>query len=184
MKISVYIATSVDGFIAREPGDPRGPLDWLEPMQGAGADYGYAAFMASVDGLVMGRATYDVVRGFGAWPFEGKRVFVLTHADPASVVPVADETFVSVPAGGLSGWVGSLAAAGLTHLYVDGGAVIRQFFAERLVTDLTLSVVPVLLGAGVRLFGPPWAGATLTLVESTAYPTGLVQTWWRVRGGE
>ena len=166
-QFSVFIAVSADGMIA----GPDGGLGWLDRVQREGEDYGYAAFMETVDALVMGRSTFDVARGFG-WPHDGRRVIVLTHREladpPAGVVArAADPRAVAAE------------LDGLRRVYVDGGAVIRSFLAAGLVDDLTLSIVPVVLGAGTPLFtgGPP---VDLALESATPYPSGLVQLRYRV----
>lgn len=166
---SVFIATSVDGCIAR----PDGGLDFLDRVQRAGEDYGFAAFFASVDALVMGRATWDVVNAFPEWPYDGKRVIVLTNR-PAE--PRHGET---IAAGDVGALLERLHAEGVQRVYVDGGVVIRQFLAAGVVDDLVLSVVPVLLGDGIRLFGAGVPETSLALVESRSWPTGLVQLRYR-----
>jgi dihydrofolate reductase len=169
LKCSVYIATSVDGYIAR----PDGGLDWLARVEAEGEDYGYAAFVAGVDALVIGRNTYDTVLGFGQWPYAGKRCVVLTRrpADPRDDV----EFFEGEPGPLLE----RLAQEAVRHVYVDGGVVIRQFLAAGLIHELTLSVIPIVLGSGIRLFagGEPELG--LTLVACHSWPTGLVQLHYR-----
>jgi len=165
---SVYIAASLDGFIAR----PDGGLDWLSAVERPGEDYGYKAFFDSVDVLVMGRKTYDVALGFNPWPYGKKRCIVVTHAPPAAKL---GETFHSGP---LSSLMDQLSREGVRRIYVDGGALIRSFLAEGLVDDVTLSVIPVLLGAGLPLFGG--AERRLTLVSSRPFPSGLVQLRYNV----
>lgn len=162
---SVYIAVSLDGFIARSDGG----LDWLSIVQRPGEDYGYAAFFASVDALVLGRRTYETALGFGAWPYRGKRCAVLTHRPPP---PRHGEEFHTGPPGPL---LERLATEGVRRVYVDGGAVIRSFLAEDLIDDLTLSIVPVLLGGGVPLFGAPGVERRLVLRATRSFPSGLVQ---------
>jgi dihydrofolate reductase len=166
---SVYIATSVDGYIARSDGG----LEWLARVEAEGEDYGYAAFFAGVDALVIGRNTYDTVLGFGQWPYADKRCVVLTHrpADPRDGV----EFFAGEP--GLL--LERLAQEGVRRVYVDGGVVIRQFLVAGLIDELTLSVIPIVLGSGIRLFagGEPELG--LTLVKCHSWPTGLVQLRYR-----
>lgn len=165
-RISVYIATSLDNFIARDDG----ALDWLEGVQDAGGgDYGYAAFMATVDAVVLGRGTYDAVRTFDTWPFDGKRVIVVTNRPLAS-------SFGETPyAGALLPLMERLGRDGVQRVYLDGGATIRQGLDEGIVDDITLSLVPVVLGSGRALFtrGLPESQWTLTGAES--FPTGLVQ---------
>ncbi len=165
-RVSVYIAVSLDNFIARDDGG----LDWLAGVQDAGGgDYGYAAFMDTVDAVVLGRATYDAVRTFDTWPFTEKRVIVLTNR---ALVPAFGEEMY---AGALAPLMERLNTAGIKRVYLDGGATIRQGLDEGLVDDMTLSLVPVLLGAGRPLFsrGIPASGWRLLRAES--HPTGLVQ---------
>lgn len=151
----VFIATSVDGFIARRDGG----IDWLKRVEREGEDYGYKAFFDSIDALVIGRGTYDVVRAFPEWPYAGKRCVVLTHRP---LPPKANEEFF---AGAPAELLARLGAEGVKRVYVDGGAVISQCLAAGLVEQLTISQIPVLLGGGLPLFkdtGEP----PLTLVES------------------
>lgn len=171
-RCSVFIATSLDGFIAR----PDGSLDWLDAVQRPGEDYGFQAFFEQVDALVLGAATYRVVLGFeGPWPYGSKRVVVLTHHPPPA--SRAGETFF---AGEPAAVLDALAAEGVRRVYVDGGAVVSQFLAAALVDDLTVSVVPVLLGDGVRLFQGRLPERTLALESSRTFPSGLVQSVYRV----
>jgi dihydrofolate reductase len=170
-QVHVYIAVSLDGFIAREDGT----LDWLEPMQAEGEDYGYAEFFAGIDALVLGRSTYDSVLSFPQWPFEGKRVVVLTHRPGA---PKHGESF---HAGQLATLLQDLAKAGVQGVYLDGGHAIRQGLREGLVDNLTLNVVPVLLGRGRPLFDASVPLSHWQLELSRAYSTGLVQNRYRLR---
>jgi dihydrofolate reductase len=169
MQCSVFIAATLDGFIARSDGR----LDWLGMVERPGEDYGYQRFHDSIDSVVVGRKTYQTALGFEAWPYAGKRCVVLTHRPPA---PRHDEEFYAGPPAAL---VARLAAAGARRAYVDGGDVIRQFLAAGLVDDLTLSIVPILLGEGVRLFGPTGRDLPLELVASRAFASGLVQVEYR-----
>lgn len=168
-RFSVFIATSLDGYIAR----PDGALDWLSRVEQPGEDYGFAEFFATVDVLVMGRGTYDVVRGFPVWPYGDKRVIVLSHRPADS--RHGEERF--------AGTARELAArlAGVGRVYIDGGNVIRQFLAEGLVTDLTLSVIPIVLGDGIRLFERGTGEHPLVLDGHRAWASGLVQLRYRLR---
>lgn len=168
MKKTVYIATSLDGFIARENGD----LDWL-PSEGD-EDYGYATLMASVDTLVMGRNTFETVRSFGAWPYAEKRVVVLSHRPLALPDELAEtvETMGGTPAE----IVARLAERDAEHLYIDGGEVIQQFLRAGLIDELILTRVPVLLGAGIALFGPTDSDIVLQHVTTRSFRNGLVQS--------
>jgi len=175
---SVFIAASLDGYIARADGS----LDWLSIVEREGEDYGYRDFVDSVDALVMGRKTYDTVLGFDDWPFAGKRCIVLTHARPTS--PRADEEFAS---GAPAALLEQLGGQGVRRVYVDGGAVIRQFLAAGLVDDLTLSVIPVLLGGGIRLFDADPRGRASTtplrLVSARSFESGLCQLRYEIAAG-
>ena len=176
MKVSVFIATSLDGFIARKDGG----LDWLDKanaMVPAGEDCGYGEFMASVDVLVMGRNTYEKVLSFGAWPYE-KPVVVLSSG-PVEIAP------------DLAGRVSSsseapqelyrrLQAEGIKRVYLDGGVTIQRFLAAGLVDELTVTVIPVLLGEGLPLFGALEQELPLRLVESRGYDFGFLQVRYEV----
>jgi dihydrofolate reductase len=170
VRCSVFIATSLDGFIAR----PDGSIDWLSIVERAGQDYGYGDFFASVDTLLVGRKTYETALGFPSWPWSGKRVIVLTRG---ARQPVQDEELWS---GEPTSIARRLEERGAKHVYVDGGDVIRQFLAARVVHDVTVSTVPILIGRGVRLFGDLAEDVRLELVESRAFDSGLVRSRYRV----
>ena len=172
---SVFIAASLDGYIARADGG----LDWLAMVERAGEDYGYRDFLDAVDALVMGRRTYDSVLEFEVWPYPGKRCIVMTHAPPA---PRHGEEFAS---GAPASLLARLGEQGVRRLYVDGGALIRQFLAAGLVDDLTLSVIPVLLGSGIRLFEEDARARSSTerklrLVTARPFDSGLVQLCYQL----
>ena len=165
-RVSVYIAVSLDNFIARDDGS----LDWLADVQDAGGDdYGYAEFMGTVDAVVLGRETYDAVRTFDTWPFTGRRVIVLTNR------PLEPAFGEEVYAGALAPLIGALGRDDVRRIYLDGGATIRQGLDENLVDDMTLSIIPVLLGTGRPLFSRGLPGSRWTLTGADSYPTGLVQ---------
>jgi len=170
-QFSVFIAASLDGFIA----GPGGDLEFLKTVEREGEDYGYAKFFASVDALLMGRETYDKVITFESWLYGDKPTFVATRRPATSR---HSERFVSGTPSELSQ---ILAAANHRHVYVDGGNLIRQFLEAGLVSELTLSIIPVLLGSGIPLFsaGAPTRG--LDLEGSESFSSGLVQLRYRVR---
>ncbi|MCA9939511.1 MAG: dihydrofolate reductase [Anaerolineales bacterium] len=179
MKASVYIATSLDGFIARE----NGALDWLPGSDGAAGagdeqeDYGYQAFMDSVDVIVIGRKTYEIVLTFGPWAYGRQRVVVMSRT-LTKLAEGLPET-VSLHAGSaLELWT-ELEAAGARHLYVDGGKTIQGFLAGGLIDELIITRVPVLIGTGIPLFGPLNADIRWQHVETIAYKSGLVQSRYR-----
>ena len=172
MTVSVFIGTSVDGFIAR--GD--GGLDWLP--EGGGEPHGYVEFMASVDALVIGRNTFEIVLGFDPWPYGDKRVVVLA-SEPIDFSAVKGGT-VEQMAGTPAEIVARLAASGAHHLYVDGGITIQRFLRAGMVDRLIITRVPVLIGEGIPLFGALAHDVQLEHVATRSYPSGLVQSEYRV----
>jgi len=165
-RCSVFIATSLDGFIARRDGG----IDWLSMVETPGEDYGYARFFDDVGALLLGRRTYDTVLGFPAWPYGDKRCVVFTHHPPAEARN-RERFYAGAPAPLLE----ELHAAGVRRVYVDGGALIRLFLRENLIDDLTLSIIPVILGDGIPLFGTGLTELRLRLAGSQAFASGLVQ---------
>ena len=172
MSVSVFIGTSVDGFIARVNGD----LDWLP--EGGGEPHGYDEFIASVDALVVGRKTFEKVLTFDAWPYGDKRVVVLSSrpVDLSAAVGGVVEQMAGSPAE----IVTQLAARGVHHLYVDGGLTIQRFLRAGLIQRLVITRVPVLIGEGVPLFGTLPRDVRLHHVATRHYPSGLVQSEYQV----
>ncbi len=171
-KISVFIATSLDGFIAR----PNGDIDWLNQandMVPEGEDCGFFAFMNSVDTLVMGRNTYEQVLTFGEWPYGDTKVVVLSGKG----VEIPDQLQGTVSSTTISPkeLVERLSAEGAKHIYVDGGKTIQSFLAEELINEITTTVIPVILGSGIPLFGPVTSDIKLKHMSTHVYPFGFVQ---------
>jgi dihydrofolate reductase len=166
MTVSVFVGTSLDGFIARTNGD----LDWL-PEDG-GEPHGYDEFIASVDALVIGRKTFEKVLTFGAWPYAEKRVVVLSSG-PIDL-SAARGGVVEQMGGPPTEIVSRLAARGMQHLYVDGGITIQRFLQAGLIHRLIITRVPVLIGEGVPLFGTLQRDIRLRHVATRQYPSGLV----------
>jgi dihydrofolate reductase len=174
---SVFLGMSVDGFIARLDGD----LSWLTgdteggaPDDGAGGDFGFSAFVEGVDALMMGRATYDVIAPMDEWPYQGKPVHVLSRtlppgADPRIVVHASFDEAVA-----------ALTGSGYRRVYVDGGRTVHTFLAAGLISDLTLSRVPVLIGTGHTPFGELPADVVLDHERTVVFPGGMVQSTYRV----
>lgn len=171
-RVSVFLGMSLDGFIARKNNE----LDFLSIVEtNPPEDTGYNAFFASVDVLIMGRKTYDVVMGFANWPYEDKRLIVLTSQ---SLQAQHGEEFYNGP---LSALLDQLDAEGVQHVYLDGGTTVRQGLIAGVVDDLTLSWVPILIGSGISLFDDTIStDIPLQLVSSRAFPSGLVQTVYKV----
>ena len=171
---SVYIATSLDGFIAREDGN----LDWLH-FDSGGEDYGFHAFMSTVDTLLMGRKTYETVLAFGEWPYD-KPVVVWSRTLRGGDVPAHLAGKVAITSGDPKSVLDRLAASGVRHVYVDGGQTIQAFLRAGLIQELTISHIPVLIGAGIPLFGALDSDIRLIHMETKAFASGLVQSRYRV----
>ena len=175
-KVSVFIATSLDGYICR----PDGGIDWLEDAHRRvpkGEDCGYEAFMGGIDALVMGRRTFEQVLGFDSWPY-AKPVTVLSRGElriPAALTGKAAASTESPRA-----LVERLSRSGAKHIYVDGGLTIQSFLAAGLVDEVTITVIPVLLGAGRALFGPLAGDVKLDHLSTKAYDFGFVQNRYRI----
>lgn len=165
---SSFVGVSLDGFLARLDGT----IDWLERFEGG--EHGYRAFFDSVDTIVVGRKTYDFVLTMKSWPYRGKRCFVMTHRDVGG--HNGERAYSGEPAGILQ----HLEAEGARHVYVDGGVVIREFLAARLLDELTMTVVPSLIGEGLPLFGGVKIESGLVLVEVKSFGGGLAQMRYRM----
>ncbi len=176
-KCSVFIATSLDGFISRTDGR----MDWLERANRQvpqGEDFGYARFMASVDGIVIGRTTFEQVLTYEKWPYGTTPLVVLSRT--LKSLPANLPATVSISAEAPLRLVDRLAARGLEHLYVDGGKCIQSFLAAGLIDELTITLIPVLIGNGNPLFGPLPGDVRLELIASQAFDFGFVQSTYRV----
>ena len=171
MKASVFVGTSLDGFIARANGD----LDFLEA--GGGEPHGYDEFIATVDALVIGRKTFETVLTFGSWPYGNKPVFVLSTRPLAPTPPGA---MVERMSGAPADIVSQLAARGIGHIYVDGGITIQRFLEAGLIHRLIITRVPVLIGGGIPLFGAVPRDIVLKHVATRHYASGLVQSEYLV----
>ncbi len=172
MMVSVFVGTSVDGFIAR----PNGALDFLPPD--GGEAHGYDEFIATVDTIVIGRKTFETVLAFPVWPYGNKRVVVLS-GKPIDT-SVVQQGRVEQMAGPPAEIAAKLAATGAAHLYVDGGITIQGFLRAGLVQRLVITRVPVLIGEGIPLFGILPHDIRLRLLKAQSFPSGLVQTEYEV----
>jgi dihydrofolate reductase len=182
MKLSVFCGVSVDGFLAR----PNHALDFLRT--GEQEPHGFEEFYGSVDVVVIGRKTFEVVLTFGKWFYGRKPVVVLSsrRLDFSSVQGGVVEQMRGEPAK----IVTQLKARGFQHAYIDGGITIQRFLAAGLIDRLVITRVPVLIGAGIPLFGPVPGDINLRHVATRCYKGGLVQSEYavgaarRTRGGK
>ena len=171
MRLSVFVGTSLDGFIARRNGD----YDFL-PSDG-GEPHGYEEFMASIDTILIGRNTFDVVLKLPQWPYADKRVVVLSSRSlDLSGIPGRIEQMTGEP----REIAQRLEATGAKHVYVDGGLTIQSYLCAGLINDLTITRVPVLIGEGIPLFGALPQDVTLRHVGTRQYKSGLVTSEYEV----
>ena len=176
-KFSVFIAVSLDGYIAK----PDGNIDWLH--QGfdeiPGEDFGFNVFMDSIDVMVMGRVTMEKVLQFEQWPYEGKRVIVLSNTLQAVPDRLSDR--VELFSGSIADLATQLTSQGYTRVYVDGGKTIQSFINNTLITDLTITTIPILLGEGKRLFGKTTKDIYLQHQSTKAYSNGFVTSSYIIK---
>lgn len=143
----VYIATSLDGFIARKDGN----LDWLmEIPNPENSDYGFSSFLQRIDGIIMGRKTFEAVMNFNEWPYT-KPVFILSNT--LKSVPIQYQEKAEILKGDLKVIVDSLNIDGFSNLYIDGGKTIQNFLKQDLIDELVITRIPIILGSGISLFG-------------------------------
>lgn len=142
----VYIAVSLDGFIATKDGG----IEWLEAVPNpTGSDFGFADFTSRMDALLMGRHTFDKIASFGFWPYTIP-VFVLSNT--LKVPPKEFEEKIEILSGTPKGVVSKLKDRNFDNLYIDGGQVVQEFLAEDLVDEITITRFPKILGSGIPLF--------------------------------
>ncbi|HEX3102096.1 MAG TPA: dihydrofolate reductase family protein [Pyrinomonadaceae bacterium] len=173
MLASVFVGTSLDGFIARLDGS----FDFL-PEDG-GEPHGYKEFMDSVDAMVIGRNTYETVLSLGGWHYGKKPVFVLSNHP---LVPAPPEAVIEQLSGHPTEIASQLAQRGFEHIYVDGGQTIQDFLKNGLIQRLIITRVPVLIGTGISLFGPITSDIALKHIATRQFSSGLVQSEYEVEG--
>lgn len=169
----VFIATSLDGYIARADGG----LDWLELSGSEAEDHGYQDFIAQVDGIIMGRGTFEKVTTFDEWPYKIP-VHVLSASLPANTpAPAANVTFShETPVEALM----TCQNMGWKRAYIDGGKIIQAFLQAGLIDDVIITRIPVLLGSGKPLFGQIDADIRLKHQQTRHFPSGLVQSCYQI----
>lgn len=174
MLCSAFMAVSIDGYIA----DKEGGIAWLNEAStlAADEDLGYESFISDVDCMVMGRHTYDVVKNFKPWPYEGKRIYVISRH--LSVLDIVHEG-VSLFSGSIHALGQELRGAGYKKVYVDGGKTIKSFLDEGLLTDICLTIIPIILGDGIPLIKGLEVSRKVTLEKSHTFKCGFVQLTYR-----
>jgi len=168
-KVIVYIAASLDGFIADRDGGV-GWLDDIDPSEADG-DFGYVEFYDAVGSLIMGRATYDQVLTFGAWPYPGRPTYVF-----ASNPPTGNHPNVELVSGDLKGFVDGLKMRSEQNIWlVGGGKLIASFRSQSLIDEYIITIIPVLLGDGIPMFPGNQTPGELRLVDVKWFNSGLAQ---------
>lgn len=175
MSCRVFIAVSIDGFIATADGGVEW-LDDIEPVEGN--DLGWSAFISGVDALVMGRGSFEKVLTFGFWPYE---LPVVVMSSTLTGVPEELVGKVELSSLGPGELVGELADRGWSNLYIDGGKLISSFLNEGLIDSLTITTIPVVLGGGIPLFSNIDELTWLDHRTTEVFPNGLVSTTYETR---
>ncbi|HEX8046222.1 dihydrofolate reductase family protein [Rhizobium sp.] len=171
----VFIATSLDGLIARKNGN----IDWLLSRDDPDEDHGYQDFIKNIDGLVIGRGSFEGIAACEPWPYD-RPVVVLSKTLASSPVPghlTGRVRFVDMTP---KATMEMLAVEGWRRVYVDGGQIVQSFLREGLIADMVVTQIPVLIGEGRRLFGPIDSDIPLTHVMTRTFPSGLVQSLYRI----
>jgi len=166
-KVILYIATSLDGYIAK----PDDNIDFLTMVEKEGEDYGYSTFIQTVDTIIVGRKTYDKVLSMGVqYPHANKNTFVITRT------PQQDIGLVKFYSHSIKELIVNLKNKAGKNIYVDGGAeIVFELLKENLIDEFYISIVPIILGDGIRLFKNNTPELKLTLVSTKHFEKGLVQ---------
>lgn len=177
----VFMAMSLDGYIARTDGD----LDWLMKQKTASEDHGYDSFMASVDGLIMGRGSFEKVLTFDEWPYD-KPVVVMSQTLNDADIPGELRNKVKLSTLEPKELMQELGRKGWQRAYVDGGKIIQSFLRAGLISDITVAHIPILIGEGLPLFGQLDGDVDLEHLETRSFPSGLVGSRYRIKqiGGQ
>lgn len=184
MKCSVFIATSVDGYIASK----NGAVDWLYSCGDQTADManqqdmGFNQFIASVDCMIMGRKCMEVIASMNLseadWPYGNMPIYVLSNT--LTVLPKHLPPQVTLYSGDIKSLTHQLSQQGFSHCYVDGGSTITQFLNLGLINQMTITQAPLLLGEGIHLFGSLLSPISLTALGAIHYPNGFIQLQYQV----
>jgi len=176
MPIIVYIVTSLDGHIAKKDGN----IDWLmEVPNPENSDFGFSEFMERIDGIIMGRNTFETVVGFDQWPYS-KPVFVLSNT--LKTLPGGYEDKAQIVKGELKNIVASLETKGIKRFYIDGGKTIQSFLQEDLIDEMIITRIPTILGSGIPLFIDMDTELKFKVVNTEVLNQDLVKsTYLRIR---
>lgn len=171
MRTSVYIGTSLDGFIARKDGD----IDWLTQFANDEAVHAYETFMKGIDAIVIGRGTFEKILSFPSWPYE-KQAFLLSTTIKELPNPLNRKiSLLSLTPGEIPDY---LATRGFTSAYVDGGKTIQSFLFAGLIDELIISKAPILIGDGIPLFGYLNIDNRFKHIRTDVQSNGLVRSYY------
>lgn len=178
VKVSIFIGTSLDGFIARDNGD----IDWLNDANKKvtpGEDFGFNSFLESVDLIIMGRKTFEQVIPFDRWPYKDTKMIILTSNN----IEVPEKLKKTVTTSDMSSpeqLIKELPDQSTNHIYVDGGIVIQDFLSAKLVDEITVTIVPILIGKGKSFSGLLTKDLSLQHLKTTVYDFGFVQNKYKI----
>lgn len=170
-KIILYIATSLDGYIAK----PNDDLSFLSVVDKEGEDYGYFDFIKSVDTVIEGRKTYDwIMKQVPEYPHAEKKSYIITRTPKD---PIGNTTFYT---GDLKELIIELKNQNGKDVFIDGGAqLVNALLKENLIDEFIISIIPILVGDGIKLFEDGRPEQKLTLINTKNYETGLVQMHYK-----
>lgn len=170
-KVILYIAMSLDGYIARQNND----ISWLAIVEEPDEDYGYAKFVQDVDTVIMGRKTYEKVISFGIeFPHKGKKCYVISRTKTGY-----DEN-VEYYSKSLKDLIADLKNKEGKNIFIDGGAeIVNDLLKNSLIDEFAISIIPIFLGSGIRLFKDGSPEQRLKLISSKGFKMGLVQLWYQ-----
>ncbi len=179
VKVSVYIGSILDGFIAREDGD----IGWLDDANKnvtPGEDFGFHRFLESVDLIVMGRKTFEQVQALENWTYEDKKLIVLTSKRnleiPEKLKRIATTSNTLNP----TKLIKELSDQSINHIYIDGGLVIQEFLSAGLVDEITVTIVPIIIGRGISFSKLLPKDLHLDHLKTTVYEFGFVQNKYKI----
>ena len=185
MKCSVFIATSLDGFIAKLDGN----VDWLhtsgkqDAQMGPNSDMGWSDYIKSVDCMIMGRKCMDMINSMNLteqeWPYGNIKIMVLSNT--IKEVPTGLQGKIEMYSGELNALINTLEKAGHQHAYIDGGTSIQGFLNIQLINEMTITRVPILLGEGISLFGKTQQDILLHNCSATAFANDYIQETFEVK---